>query len=275
MILDFHTHLFPDAIADAAVSKLASLSHTPPFLRGTAEALRCSCRKAGIDACVVLPVATNPAKLASLNRVSLEQNGKDGLFFFGAVHPLSEDAFSQLEALAAAGIRGIKLHPVYQGVDADALPTLRILDRAGELGLYTLFHAGDDIGFPGAEHSSPKKLLSACRQVGGERVILAHMGGWKRWEEAEALAECGPYLDTSFSLGEIPGEYYSPSERLLLSQEAFCRMVRLFGARRILFGTDSPWTHQKKSLDAIRSLPLSPEEKDAVLGENARRILGI
>ena len=52
-------------------------------------------------------------------------------------------------------------------------------------------------------------------------------------------------------------------------------LVRTFGAKRILFGTDSPWADPQAELQHIRALPLSEEERAAILGGNAQRLLRI
>jgi predicted TIM-barrel fold metal-dependent hydrolase len=52
-------------------------------------------------------------------------------------------------------------------------------------------------------------------------------------------------------------------------------MVRLFGAQRILFGSDSPWNDQCGEVEKIRALPLSEGEKTAILGGNAAELLGL
>lgn len=277
MTIDFHTHTFPDRIAPAAVAKLQAASRTRAFTDATVAGLKESTVRAGIDYSVVLPVATNPLKVAAMNDLSMQLNGQDGLIYFGCVHPDASDGCEELSRIARAGIRGVKIHPVYQGVDIDDVRFLRLLARAGELGLIVVTHAGDDIGFPGAAHCRPEKLRRALKQVGPVRLVAAHMGGWCRWEEAmDALSDTQTYLDTAFSLGRLvplsEGDY-SPEEQLLLSGEAFCRMVRQFGCRRILFGTDSPWADQRTAVEQIRALPLTPEEKQAILGGNAKRLL--
>lgn len=102
------------------------------------------------------------------------------------------------------------------------------------------------------------------------------MGGWRNWNEVcELLSGTSVYLDTAFSLGRITplDDTFTEEEQRLLSEEDFCRMVRLFGSHRILFGTDSPWTDQQESAQAIRALPLSDEEKQNILGENAKKLL--
>lgn len=279
MIIDFHTHTFPDRIAAAAIGKLQQASHTVAFTDGTMAGLQASMQRAGIDWSVVLPVATNPVKVSSMNDLSACLTGKDGLIYFGCIHPLMEDPCAELTRLAGLGLKGIKLHPVYQDVDIDDPRFVRILERAGELGLLVVMHAGDDIGFPGAVRCSPEMTARALKQAGPVKLICAHMGGWKNWERvAECLADTSVMLDTAFSLGEItPLEEGSiPQEdRRMLDEEAFCRLVQAFGAERIVFGTDSPWGDQHKDVQALQCLPLTDEEKQAILGGNARKMLGL
>lgn len=278
MIIDFHTHTFPDNIAEKAVAKLSAKSRSRAFTGGTAGELRASMRNAGIDRAVVLPVATNPEKLTKMNDISIAENGRDGLILFGCVHPNAENSLEEIRRLARAGIRGIKIHPVYQGVDADDIRFLRILEKAGQEGLCVVAHAGDDIGFPDAEQSSPEKFAHALQAVGEVKLVLAHMGAWKKWDRVTPLfANSSVMLDTSFSLGEIPypQEGIPEEEKKLLSDAQFCSLVRAIGADRILFGTDSPWAGQKESADAIRALPLTEEEKEAIFWKNAEKLLKI
>ncbi len=280
MIVDFHTHTFPEAIAASAVDKLQSASHTHPFTDGTVAQLRASMTAAGVDASLVLPVATAARQVEHVNDASIRMNdrGKEtGVYSFGCMHPDFAGWHEELARIARMGIRGIKIHPPYQQVDFDDPRYLRILERAGELKLLVITHAGLDVGLPGRRDAVPEKLLRALRAVGPVQLVLAHMGGWRCWQEAaRLLAGTGVYLDTSFSLGPMTANgdgYYTPDALERLDGETFAGMVRLFGADHILFGTDSPWEDQKRELAKIRALPLTGEEKESILGRNAEKLL--
>ena len=279
MIVDFHAHVFPERIAAAAVERLRGASHTVAFTDGTAGALAQSMQKAGVDRTVVLPVATNPTKVGAMNDASIALTERDGLVYFGCIHPDAPNWREELGRIADAGLKGVKIHPVYQGVDLDDMRYLRILDRAAELDLIVVTHAGDDIGYPGMVRCSPEMIAHALRQVPGVRLVAAHMGGWRKWTRAaELLAETGAYIDTSFSLGRLTplrAGYFADAELQLLDAGRFCEMVRRFGSGRVLFGSDSPWADQAASVEAIRALPLTEAEKADILGENARRLLRI
>lgn len=276
-MIDFHTHTFPEKIASAAIAKLQSASRSRAFTDGTTAGLVASMARAGVDCSVVLPVATNPLKVSSMNDVSLRLTGQDRLIYFGCMHPDAENWHEELGRIAQAGLKGIKIHPVYQHTDIDDPRFLRILERCGELGLIVVMHAGDDIGFPGEVRCTPEMTARALRQAGPVKLVAAHMGGWRNWEEvAEHLLDTSAYLDTAFSLGSItPLEdgYYSPDELRMLSEVSFCELVRTFGSKRILFGTDSPWDDQEKAVHALKALPLPEADLENILFRSARRLL--
>ena len=282
MIIDIHTHTFPDKIAAATLDKLKHLSHTIPFTDGTAAGLAASMARAGVDRSVVMPVATSPRQVPHVNDASARMNelgAQTGVLSFGCMHPDFDGWKEELARVRDLGLKGIKLHPQYQDTDFDDPRYLRILDRCGELGLVVLTHAGLDIGMPGKDNCAPEMVARALEQVGPVKLVLAHMGGWRQWDRVEALLPgTGVYLDTSFSLGEITpldDGHYRPGDLPLLDEAAFLRMVRRFGPDRILFGTDSPWDDQGAALARLQALPLEPAELEAILGGNAKRLLGI
>ena len=181
MIIDFHAHTFPDKIAAAAVSKLEQKAHACSHSDGTREGLLRCMRSAGIDHAVVLPVATNPLKCASMNDTSHALNGRDNLTYFAAIHPDAPDWHEELGRAKSLGFKGVKIHPVYQDVAIDDPRFVRILARCGELGLMLVMHGGADIGFPGVEKCSPAMLRRALDQAGPVTLVAAHMGGWRNW----------------------------------------------------------------------------------------------
>ena len=280
MIIDFHTHTFPEKIAAGALEKLRAASGTVSFTDGTDKALVDSMKTAGIDFSVVLPVATNPAKVAHINEISATLTGKAGLIHFGCMHPECEDIEGEVKHIAALGLKGIKIHPVYQGVDIDGGKFVRILYACGEAGLVVVTHAGLDIGFPGVVHCSPAMCRRALSLAGPVKLVLAHMGGWRNWEEvAENIADTPAYIDTSFSLGRLTplsdDGRYTEEELEMLRGEEFVSLVRAVGAERVLFGTDSPWSDQKKSVCDVAALPLSDAEKEMIFSSNAKGLLGL
>ena len=156
MIIDFHTHIFPDKIAEKTIALLAEKGNIRPYGDGRADTLKRSMKKAGVDLSILQPVITRPEQFDSIFRFALGINEeKDGLYSFGGIHPASEHYKEELNQIAEAGFKGIKLHPDYQGMFADDIRMIRVTDYALEKGLLVLFHAGYDVGYPQKVHASP------------------------------------------------------------------------------------------------------------------------
>ena len=280
MIIDIHTHTFPETIAKRTIAHLSGLSHTIPFTDGTNEGLKNAAKQAGVDLSVIQPIATSPAQVEHINTRAAKLNEEQGaLLSFGAIHPELPDWKEELKRLKSLGFKGIKLHPVYQGVDLDDVKTLRVIEYAASLGLIVLTHTGDDVGYPGLVRCSAEMARHVVDALGKFPFILAHMGGWGEWERVpELLSGRGVYLDTSFSTGMMhpgPDSQRSKEELQMLDQTGFLELLDAFGADHILFGTDSPWSSIEEVMAFIRGLPVSEEEKEMILGGNAEKLLGL
>jgi predicted TIM-barrel fold metal-dependent hydrolase len=283
MIIDIHTHTFPDAIAARAVDKLKHNSHTEPVLDGTALSLSASAKAAGVDLAVIQPVATSPAQVREIDDGAIETNRTSSvtrLASFGCMHPAFGDPEGELARIAEAGVKGIKLHPVYQLTDIDDPAYVRVLRAAASCGLLVLIHAGIDVGFLERTYSDVGKIARALDAAPEGRYILAHMGGWRQWDEAEDLfaGRKNVWIDTSFSLGDmrpLDDGFYDTHSLSRLSEEHFLQMAGAFGADRVCFGTDSPWEDQAAEIARIRALPLECAEKEAILGGNAAKLVEI
>ena len=282
MIIDMHTHIFPNEISVNVVEKLSRVAGIPAFTDGTLNGLRKSMDAAQIDLSVILPVATNTSQVEKINSSAAALNEKfssDGIFSFGCIHPDFANYRDELRRVKNYGLKGIKIHPVYQDTNLDDVKFLRILDRAAELDLIVVTHAGLDIGFPGAVRCSPQMARHVVEEVGDFKFVLAHMGGWKNWDEVlKFLADTKIFIDTAFSTGKIiprTDSHWRDDDLKILDEAQFMEFVKIFGADRILFGTDSPWTAAGNSIRFIENLPLSTAERDKILGLNARKLLGV
>lgn len=281
MVIDFHTHTFPDSIASKAIKSLSNEAHIVPYTDGTIGGLISSMDKSGIDTSVILPVATSPRQVESINDNSLRINEKyqGRLFAFGCMHPEYDGFKRELKRLKADGIKGIKIHPVYQNEDIDSKNFLNMIYAACENDLIVITHAGLDIGFPGVVRCSPKMCRNVINEVGEFKFVLAHMGGWRNWKEVPLyLGDTTAYLDTSFSSGDIKAlsdGYWEDKDKSMLDKDGFLSIIREFGSKRLLFATDSPWSDQKETLDFIKGLELSQDENDDILYKNAQALLAL
>ncbi|MBR6028168.1 MAG: amidohydrolase family protein [Clostridia bacterium] len=270
MLIDIHTHAFPDRVAGPAFEKLSQAAGIPTHLPGTLGALSDSSRAAGFGLSVVQPVATNPLKVSRLNAFAADINRRSaetGLLSFAALHPLSPTLAEDIREIAALGFRGVKLHPVYQDTPVDEPAFLKALEGCYTAGLAVLVHGGYDIGLPGKDTACVARIRRMLRALPPQRLVLAHMGGWGEWDQMDYLGLPGLYLDTAFCLRTGCETFLTPEDMRSL--------IRRHGPERVLFGTDSPWNPQAEELQRIRSLGLTAEEERLILGENALRLLGL
>lgn len=263
MLIDFHTHAFPEKIAARAMS---SLSHAAGGLRpqtdGTAQSLKAEMAKDGVDLSVVLSIATNPRQQSKVNDFAISLNRDEKLVAFGSVHPDAPDALAELERMAAAGLKGVKLHPEYQGFYADDEKIKPLYRKISELGLITLFHAGTDIGFPPPYHAMPEHLLGALRWL-DTPVVAAHWGGAGCGSQVlDQLCGENLFFDLSFGYGVI-------------SKPVAQQIIDRHGCDRLLFGSDMPWHRPEWELRLIHSLDIGPADREKICYKNASTLLGL
>ncbi len=264
MIIDFHTHIFPDKIAARSIEALSKVSGITAATDGTLNGLLASMDRSGVDLSVIMPVVTKPSQFESVNVFAqkVNQNYAGKLLSFGGIHPDSGDYKAELNRVKELGLPGIKLHPDYQGVMIDDVRYMRIIEYADALGLIILVHAGIDIGLPNPVHCPPDKSRYVLDTLKPKKLVLAHMGGWKQWDEVEEYL-CGEqvYLDTAFCF-----DY--------MKQERFMKLWEKHDKSKILFATDSPWSDADRDIKAVNALPICSEEKEAIFYGNARNLLG-
>ena len=265
MVIDFHTHIFPDAIAERTIDFLQKQSGITAATDGTLNGLLQSMERTGVDMSVILPVVTKPSQFESVNAFAQQVNEKYAgkLLSFGGIHPDSADYRKELKTIKEMGLPGIKLHPDYQGVMIDDIRYMNIIDYAAELDLIVSTHAGLDNGFPDLIHCPPDRMRKVLDSIKPEKFVVAHYGGWQQWEAVyEYLADANVYFDTAVTFG-------------YLEQDLFLKIWEKHNKEKVLFATDSPWSDAAMAIEAVHALPVSTEEKKNLLADNAKRLLGM
>lgn len=258
MIIDFHTHIYPDKIAAKGVAYVGDFygfSLDTSF--GTLENLNAQCRDAGVDYKVLLAVAVRADQVVSINNwLSVVLDGHT--FGFGCLHPDFTNPVAELKRFRTLGFKGLKLHPDMQRFNADAPQMFPVYDWLEQNRFILYLHAGDSR----FDYSHPRRIAAILDRFPALTVIAAHFGGYQRWEESKQLL-CGRkvYFDTSSSLPFI-------------SAESAVEMIRRHGADKILFGTDYPVISQSRELELFRRLQLDEHSRRAILFENGKKLLG-
>lgn len=263
MLIDFHTHAFPEKIAQKAIEKLSFASGgLTPYTDGTFSDLKRLFKQSGIDKAVILNIATNAKQQKNVNDFAATVNDGKNIFAFGSVFPYADDALEELERIKALGLKGIKLHPDYQGFSVDDQKLKPLYKKIGELGLITVFHAGQDYGFAPPYGATPEKMARALGWFSSP-VVAAHFGG-VGCGEAVIKYLCGKdiYFDTSFGYSTQPKYYIQ-------------KIIDTHDCNKILFGTDSPWQTAEMEMRLLNSLEIGENDFQKITYLNAEKLLGI
>lgn len=184
------------------------------------------------------------------------------------VLPGDEGAAHIRDMVENHGARGIKLHPVLQGFHMADRRMWPMYGACQELGIPIVAHSGPSRG--GEPYAEPHAFEETLKAFPELKIVLAHMGGGT-WRQALEVART--YPNAYFDCCEIiqwTGASNAPSDYEL------ARLIRDIGPERVMMGSDFPWYDLDHCVERIMELPvLSNEEKQAILGANAARIMGL
>lgn len=263
-VIDCHTHCFPDEIAERAVTRLTRAYQCVPSFDGTIAGLIGQMDAASIDISVVVPVATKPSQVRSINdwAAAVEQ---ERVIVFGAMHPQFEDIRGEMARMKDMGIRGIKLHPNWQDFRPEDPQVFPIYESATKHEIVVQFHAGDELeAWPVPIVATPKALRQVHDAFPGMMMITAHLGGYRMWDEVEKhLLGTDVIFDMSACFPED------------LPDDRYIAMIIAHGSDKVLFGSDSPCGDPVSQLERLLSLPLTDEDKESICWRNAARLFGM
>jgi len=202
------------------------------------------------------------------------------------LNPLSEDAAERTrQALEHLGLRGICLFPAMHKFSVQDERLRPIYELAAQHHAVVFVHMGalsvgvrKKLGFPSPfdmRYSNPIELHSIALEFSAVSFVIPHFGaGYFR--ETLMLGDLCPnvYVDTSSSNSWMR---YTPGINDL--KEVFRRALDVFGAARILFGTDSSffprgWNAEifQVQVDALSAIGIGAKDAAAMLGGNLQRI---
>lgn len=261
-IIDAHCHIYPDKIAEKASKATGTFYDIECKCDGKVSTMLCEGEKAGITHYIIQSVATTPAQVPSINSFIAEEVKKsNGLMTgLGTMHPDCEDKEKEIENILELGLKGVKLHPDIQGFKIDDYRMLKIYELCEKNNLVVLMHTGDNR----YDMSNTNRMLPIVEIYEKLKIIGAHFGGWSIWDEAcKILANHNNfYVDCSSSL-------------YALSPEQATDIINIYGADKVLFGTDYPMWTPSEELKRFSELNLTEEQKDAILHKNAEKLFNI
>ena len=263
MIVDFHAHVFPDELAPKAIAGLSACLDCVlvPVNDGTVGGLLKNMDAWDIDISVIQPVVTKQSQFKGINEWAAGVCS-DRLVCFGGIFQYTDDFRRDIDFVVSLGLKGLKFHPEYQSFVVDSDDMLKIYDYALSKGLILFFHAGLDEAYRPPPNSTPQQFARIAGAMPGGVIVASHLGGYRMWDDVEEyLAGCDIYMDTAMGF-----EYFS--------HEQFLRILEKHDPKKLLFGSDAPWSNAEDEIRHIRSLPISQSDIDSILGGNALRILG-
>jgi predicted TIM-barrel fold metal-dependent hydrolase len=261
MIIDAHSHVWPDRIAASALggNRVPGLSARGD---GTVGGLTATMERTGVGISCCLGIANEARHVDKVNAfvAGLASARRIG---FGTVH-VDLSVEENMASLRRHGVRAVKVHPLFQGFALDDRRLWDVFEAFGaEIAVIT--HVGEGGDARANALSSPKMVADIARRFPELRLVACHFGGYKILDDAEEmLCRADVVLETSW-----------PPSLKLLRPERVRRLIRNHGAERIVFGSDWPMTDPGEEVAAIEALGLTDDETKSVLGGTMARLLGI
>ena len=257
-VVDAHAHIYPEKIASRAVESVGDFYLIKMDGNGTADHL-CECHaQAGITHAIVHSVAVKPKNVESINTFIAAECAKHPNFIgFMTMHPDYENPEAEIERALKLGLKGMKIHPDTQYVNADDPRMMRIYEMIeGRMSL--IIHTGDYR----YDYSHPRRVKNICRTFPKLRVDASHFGGWSIPDLAiEYMEDENCFMDCSSSF-------------FITGMRRAKELINIYGADRILFGSDFPMWSPADELRLFESMELSEEDTEKILWRNAQRFIG-
>ena len=258
MSIDIHNHVYPDSIAERAVQQVGKFYDVVMACGGTVDELLELQEQAGLDYSLIHSVALKPEQVTTINDFLAEQCRKHASFIgFATMHQDFEDMEGEIERALAMGLIGFKLHPDSQGVNIDDDRLMRFYSLLeGRIPL--MVHCGD-YRF---DNSHPKRTKRVLQEFPKLVVNCAHFGGWSLCDLAlEYLEDEHCFMDIS-------------SASVYLGPRRTTELIRIYGAERILFGSDYPMWNPVEEIERFALNDLTSLEREQILCRSAEAYLG-
>ncbi|HUV07263.1 MAG TPA: amidohydrolase family protein, partial [Spirochaetia bacterium] len=199
-LIDFHTHAFPDSLAGKAIPFLEEEGGLEACLDGRLSSLEESMDRVGIETSIVASIATRPDQFSSILSWSRDI-ASDRFIPFPSIHPDHPDVLDQIEKIRREGLKGIKMHPYYQGFLLDEERMFPIYERIAHCGLILLMHTGFDLAFKRDRLADPERILRVLDTIPTLKLVASHLGAWDDWDQVERhLLGREIYMDVSYSM---------------------------------------------------------------------------
>ena len=256
LIIDAHTHIFPDEIARQILETTARNFKIKTYGAGTAADLISQMDKHGIRYAVVHMVAPTPASVKETNSWLIRLK-EERLIKFGTLHPRLKNLPQEIDRLKDHNINGVKLQPDVQTFTVDDRPvTYPLYEALAKKNMAVMFHVGGEPQPAPHNRSKPDMILRVAKDFPELKIIAAHLGGLNMWDAVDELLAGieNVFMETSLTYENIVPELAK-------------KIIKKHGHNKIFFGTDYPFAPIGKSVKIAKAVPfLSENEKKDIFG---------
>lgn len=279
MRIDIHTHLFPPAIQQQRAkycerdSWFNQLYSNPRSIMANTEDLIAEMDAAAVDASVSFSFGwTDTGLITETNNYIIDAMRRypGRIYGMAVLLPTAGDAaLYELERCAQAGMIGLgELMPHGQGYRLSEIDLLApIMEVARRYSLLVMSHCSEPVGhlYPGKGNVSLPDIVAFLAAFPDIRFIAAHWGGGL------------PFYTLMPEIQRITGNvwYDTAATVYLYDQRIFRVVASLVGAERILFASDYGLLRQKRIIEHVQQSGLDDRSIQMILGDNARRLLGL
>ncbi len=277
MILDAHTHLFPEEVRRNRQDfcrrdeRFRLLYENEKARMAGAGELISSMDRHGVDRSVICGFPwKDPALCRASNDYLLAcaREYPERLIPFASLPPRSaRSAAAELDRSLSAGFRGIGELAFYGGdmSPRDLKYLSSVLQPLRKISAPLLLHTSEPVGhpYPGKSLRDLQSVVGLLSALPEARIILAHWGGGLFFYELMpeiAAAARNVFYDTAAS-------------PFLYHPRIYSLAVEMIGSRRILFGSDFPLLSPARYFSEMEGIRLPARVRANIKGKNAYTLL--
>jgi predicted TIM-barrel fold metal-dependent hydrolase len=277
-IIDIHTHIFPPEICrdrerffrgESAFEWLYRDQRKSPL--STAGELIEAMDRDGVQASVTFGFPwKDPELIRRSNDYVLEsvRQYSDRLLGFACVNPELPLAVNEAERCLDAGLKGIGEIASY--LDPSCKPWIELMKPLAALAekrrVPLLLHTNEPVGhsYPGKARLPFWEVYDLIKTFPETTFILAHWGGGLWWYQLLKKEVTEVLRNTYFDTAASP---------FLYRPEIYRHGIQITGVEKILYGSDYPLLALGRYEKELEQAGVSPEEREAILGGNSKRVL--
>ncbi len=279
MIIDVHTHIFPDEIINNREKffngepEFTSIYKNSNAKMVTYEEMLNMMNEQGIDKSVIFGFPWNNIEFAKLNNdfvIEAVKKYPDRFIGLCCLNPLTSEAEEEVKRCFLNGLKGVGEIAFYHSDITEEISEKlnKIMRLCSEVDFPFLIHTNEPVGheYPGKADMKLKNIYNFVKKYPENKIILAHMGG-------------GIFFYTSMKkevTEVLKNVYYDTAAVPFLYKNDIYKIAAEFaGEDKILFGSDYPLINPRRYFRDMDEANISEELKLKIKGENAKNLFNV